>query len=104
MKKLVLYAVLCMILVGCGTTSQQRVNLTSYNEGQRQAYEEWLAIDIDSLTSVQMRALDRFEGELTDFDLDIISEYPWINPRNLSVRDKLFLVDVGTALIGAFAS
>lgn len=103
MKRLDLYLSVVVALVvalgaGCGTIPTDLAK----NKQLAQAYREYRAIDTKNLTPTQRVVLARLEdNEFTEFDFSLMAGYPWIDPENLSVRDKLFLADQANAVMGA---
>ena len=104
MKKFGLIVVLHFVgyIGGCTADTNQAVQSATYTPTEELAgyYVTWqqIADDPTKLTPVQRELLAEFnrhpwtEENLDDFELKFVNIFPWIDIQELTVRDKVFLV------------
>ena len=97
MKQIVCLGLLISVVAACAGASLDK------RFGSNPEYLVWKAIDAAYLTQQQKDALQSFDETkpLGNLDRSLLAEYPWIDTKNLTDRDKLFLIPRAQAMLDA---
>lgn len=110
MKIIFLTFLIGVCVAGCQTTESTLVfdsvhaqrPVMKYPQAQ-EAYRIYLAVKTDNLTDEQKKDLAELDEALThpltDQDKEFIRQFPWIDLNHLSLRDKIFLMEITKTIV-----
>ena len=78
--------------------SKKDIAFLNANSEMLELYDNYLSINLTKLSDQEKKFLRTYKP--TESDIEFIKNFPWINPKNLSDRDKIFAQNVAEATFG----
>jgi hypothetical protein len=108
MKRIYVVLLLAALCIAIGTGCATILNQTAFDDpGLQKAYEEWLVINPQRLTTEEQQLLtawDRLTQPEKERINSILKDCSWLSKSNPTIRDKVFMMTKAREILDGLAA